>query len=91
MRRADDAQILHALGEPVVHLHRIRDSDIHFAAGGHRNDHLVARGGLHEDVQSCLFLENLGNRGSRGVVERARLQRGEAISLCRRHAAGQGQ
>ncbi len=83
-RGHDDAQILEAaLGHAVVHLHGVGDAELGLAAADHGNDHLVARGRLHQHVEGGLLLEHLGDRRRGGVVERRGLQRGEAVGLRR--------
>ncbi len=89
VRRRDDAQVLEALRQAVVHLHRVGDADLGLAAGHHRHDHLVAGGRLHQHIEAGFFLEHLGDRRCRGVVERGGLQRGEAVGLRRDRLRGQ--
>jgi hypothetical protein len=60
MRCADDAQVFEALGQTVMHLHRVGDADLGLAAGDHGDDHLVSGGRLHEHVQTGFFFEHLG-------------------------------
>ena len=67
-----------------MHLHRIGDAELGFAAADHRDDHLVARGGLHQHVHVGFVLQHLGDRGCGRVIERRGLQRGEAVGLRRR-------
>ena len=72
-----------------MHLHRVGDADLGLAAGHHRHDHLVAGRRLHQHIEAGLFLEHLGDRRCRGVVERGGLQRGEAVGLRRHRLRGQ--
>ena len=67
--------------EAVLRFHDVGDADLGLAAPDHRNDHVVAGGGLHQHVHAALFLEHLGDGGRGGVVERAGRQRGEAVGL----------
>ena len=67
--------------ETVLRFHDVADADLGFAAPDHRNDHIVAGGGLHQHIDAALVLEHLGDGGRRGVVERAGRQRGEAVGL----------
>ena len=91
VRRRDDAQLLEAFRQAVMHLHRVGDADLGLAAVDHGDDHLVSGGRLHEHVQGGLFLEHLRHRRGGGVVERAGLQRGEAVGLRPGTARGRAQ
>ena len=82
---------LNALRHAVVHLHGIGDAELGLAAADHGNDHLVARGRLHQHVEGGPLLEHLGDRRRGGVVERRGLQRGEAVGLRRRRGRSERQ
>src|SRR6185369_17589390 len=60
---------------------KMLDTELSFAATDQRDEDGFARGRLHDDVCAGLFLEHLGDRRGRRVVERPRLHGGEAVGL----------
>ena len=63
MQRTDQAQIgVAGLGR--FHFENIGDTELRLAAANKRNQHGLAGGRLHHDIQAGLFFQHLGNRRS---------------------------
>ena len=94
MRGGDDSHVALLAAdagafERVVQLGRVGDADLDLSLVDHGDDHVVAGGRLHQYVESGFLLEHFGDGSGGGVVERPRLQRGEAVGLRRSHVRGQ--
>ena len=80
MQRTDQAEIGIG-GFCAFDFEDVGDAELGLAARYQRNHDRLAGGRLHHDVEAGLFLQHLGDRRGRGVIERARLHGGKAVGL----------
>jgi hypothetical protein len=80
MQRSDQTDVRRALlgGD---HLEDVCNAELGFTPTDQRDQDRLACGRLHHDVEVGLFLEHLGDRRTRRVVERPRLHGGKAVGL----------